>query len=278
MTYSRDIKLLLPLAGVGLLVLTALLAPYVGSGDPYTQSLSNRFTPPFWLGGANPNYPLGADELGRSMLSRILFGARVSLLVATASVLLGAVVGTILGLVAGYFGGALDAIFMRTADSTLAFPIILLAIVLAVALGPSSSTVVIAVSILVWARYARMVRGEVLALKARAFVDLARVAGCSSIRVMARHLLPNVLNTVTVLATLQIGWAIIVEASLSFLGAGIPPPEPSWGSMVSTGRQYLEVAWWITAFPALAITVTVFSFNFLGDWLRDALDPRLKQT
>ena len=196
--------------------------------------------------------------------------------VAGASIALGGGLGTALGLVAGYRGGWVDALIMRLVDSTLAVPSILLALVLAITMGPSFWIVVVVIAFTVWARYARLVRGEALSLKERDFVALARVSGASSLNIMLRHIMPNLMSSVIVLSTLQVGWAILVEASLSFLGAGIPPPTPTWGGMVAEGRNYIETLWWITMCPGIAIMLVVLAFNLFGDWLRDVLDPKLR--
>jgi peptide/nickel transport system permease protein len=249
------------------------LAPY----SPNKMSLRERFVPPFWQKGGTMAHPLGTDPLGRDMLSRIMAGARVSFIVAILALALGGLVGTALGIISGYYGGKVDALLMRTADATLAFPIILLAMLLAILLGPSLQNVVISLGIVLWARYARVIRGEVLSFKERDFIALARVAGASNFRIMLRHLFPNIRSTLLVLLTLQVGWVIIVEASLSFIGAGIPGPAPVWGSMIAKGREYITMAWWIPFFPGFAVAVVCLSFNMLGDWLREALDPRLRQ-
>jgi peptide/nickel transport system permease protein len=244
---------------------------------PNALNLSERFLPPFWQEGAKLTYFLGTDQLGRDMLSRIMAGARVSFMVAILTLTVGGMVGTTLGIISGYYGGKVDAILMRAADATLAFPIILLAMLLAVVLGPSLQNVVISLGLVLWARYARVIRGEVLSFKERDFVALARVAGLSNLRIMARHLFPNIRSTLLVLLTLQVGWVIIVEASLSFLGAGIPGPTAVWGSMIAKGRDYVAIAWWIPFFPGFAVTLVCLSCNMLGDWLREALDPKLRQ-
>jgi len=207
----------------------------------------------------------------------MIYGGRVSLMIGLLGLLVGGGVGATLGLIAGYAGGRVDAFLMRVTDTALSFPIILFAILLVVILGGSILTVVIAVALVLWARFARVVRGETLSLRERDFVALARLAGSSPRRIIVVHLLPNVFNTLMVLLSLQVGWVIIVEASLSFLGAGVPPPTPTWGSMIAEGRDYIASAWWISFFPGLAILVTVLAFNLLGDWLRDALDPTLRQ-
>lgn len=196
---------------------------------------------------------------------------------AAAALLAGGGVGLIIGILSGYIGGRLDNLLMRMVDATLAFPTVLFALLLAVTLGQGLRTLVIAVSLILWARFARVVRGEVLALKSRDFIALAVVRGCSHLRIMAVHILPNVLNTFMVLLTLHMGFVIIVEASLSFLGAGIPPPTPSWGQMVAEGRGKIASAWWVSTFPGVAITLVVLAFNLFGDWLRDRLDPKLRQ-
>ena len=226
--------------------------------------------------GGSWTYPLGTDKQGRDVLSRIIHGSRVSLLVASLAIFLGGGLGSVLGLLAAYRGGWVDALIMRVVDIKLAFPSILLALVLVAAFRPSLMTVVIVISVLLWARFARVVRGEALTIKHRDFIDRARVAGASNFRIMARHIFPNVVNTVVVLATLEVGHVIILESTLSFLGAGIPRPTPAWGVMVADGRELMTSSWWIFLFPCLAIVLTVLSMNLLGDWLRDKLDPKLR--
>jgi peptide/nickel transport system permease protein len=269
--------LLMPLSIITVIVITAVLAEFLTPYSPTEISLANRLRPPFWEKGGNLSHPLGTDPMGRDLLTRMIYGARVSLVVALLALLVGGGMGAALGLIAGYYGGRLDALVMRVADTTMAFPIILFAILFVVVLGGSMVTTVFAVALVLWARYARVIRGEVLSLRERDFVAQARVAGCSSSRIMLIHLFPNILNTLVVLLSLQVGWVIIVEASLSFLGAGIPPPTPTWGSMIAEGRDYIATAWWVSFFPGLAILATVLSFNLFGDWLRDALDPKLRQ-
>ena len=259
------------------LVVMALVPDLLAPHDPFAQSLRTRFRPPVWADGGNWTHVLGTDALGRDILSRIIHGARISLVAGIFSLIVGGAIGTTIGLVSGYFGGRTDTILMRLADSVLSFPIILLAFLLAVTLGPSLWTVVISVGAILWARYARIVRGEVLAIRDRDFVKLARIAGCSDLRILAVHIFPNVANTLIVLLTMQFGWVIIVEASLSFLGAGIPPPTSAWGSMISDGRATLTRAWWVATLPGVALMLVVLSFNLIGDWLRDRLDPRLRQ-
>jgi peptide/nickel transport system permease protein len=268
---------IIPLVIIGVMLLTAAFADFLTSYSPTEISLSTRLRPPFWEERGSLAYPLGTDPMGRDLLTRMIYGARVSLLVAVLSLIVGGGLGAAVGLVAGYYGGRLDAFIMRVADTTMAFPIILFAILFVVVVGGSLATTVIAVAMVLWARYARVIRGEVLSLRERDFVAQARIAGASSPRIILVHLFPNVTNTLIVLLSLQVGWVIIVEASLSFLGAGIPPPTPTWGSMIAEGRDYIASAWWVSFFPGLAILATVLSFNLLGDWLRDALDPKLRQ-
>ena len=226
--------------------------------------------------GGSMEYPLGTDKQGRDILSRIMHGARISLMVSSLAILLGGGLGTLLGMLAAYRGGKTDAVIMRIVDIKLAFPSILLALVLVAAIGAGFTTVIVVIAVLLWARYARVVRGEALAIKQQDFIDRARVSGASNSRIMMRHIFPNLVNTVVVLATLEVGHVIILESTLSFLGAGIPAPTPAWGVMVADGRDLITTAWWIFLFPCLAIVLTVLSMNLLGDWLRDKLDPKLR--
>jgi peptide/nickel transport system permease protein len=270
----------LPVVSAFILVAFAVLAVFadvITWHNPYETSLRTRFRPPVWDEGGSWEHPLGTDHLGRDVLTRVIYGARVSLSAGVLTVLLAGFIGAAIGLLSGFYGGRLDAVLMRAADSTLAFPIILFALILAVTLGPSFLNVIVAIAIVLWARYARVIRGEVLSLKERDFVAQARITGCSALRIIVYHLFPNTLNTLIVLLTLQIGYVILVEASLSFLGAGIPPPTPAWGSMVAEGRDYITRAWWVSFFPGVAIMLIVLSLNLLGDWVRDTFDPKLRQ-
>jgi len=267
----------LPLIIILSMLTAAVFAPVLAPHSPIDQSLEDKLIPPFWEEGGTTKYLLGTDVFGRDVLSRLLYGARVSMTVSAAALLVGGGVGLVIGIVSGYVGGRLDALLMRLVDAALAFPAILFALLLAVTMGPGLRTIIIAISLLLWALFARVVRGEVLAIKQRDYVALARVHGCSTVRIMATHILPNVLNTFMVLLTLYVGVVIVAEASLSFLGAGIPPPTPSWGLMVAEGRGKIASAWWISLIPGVAITLVVLAFNVFGDWLRDRLDPKLRQ-
>jgi len=258
------------------LVIPAIFAPWVAPHEPFQGNLSNRLTPPVWQAGGTMEHILGTDKLGRDMLSRIIYGARISLAVSLIAIVVGGVIGTILGLMSGYFGGRTDAVIMRLVDISLALPTILLALVLVAAVGPSFGTVITVLIVLLWARYARLVRGETLAIKELDFIARARVAGASATRIMVKYIFPNVVNSLIVLATLQVGYVILLESSLSFLGAGLPRAEPAWGVMVSDGRELIVTAWWVSMFPGLAIMLTVLALNLLGDWLRDHLDPKLR--
>lgn len=268
---------LLPLLVIGLFVFISIFGEWLAPRPFNEQSLRLRFLPPAWLDGGDSRYLLGTDNLGRDVLSRIIVGAQASFIVAIAALAFGSAMGSLIGLASGYFGGRLDAFVMRTADGMMSFPLVLAALLLVAVIGPGVHTVVIATSLVLWARFARLIRSEVLSVRERDFIKLSRIAGASSIRIMLVHILPNVLNSVVVLLTLQLGFVIIVEATLSFLGAGVPPPTPTWGQMVAGGRTYIETAWWISLFPGLAIAAVVLSFNLLGDWLRDHLDPKLRQ-
>jgi peptide/nickel transport system permease protein len=258
------------------LVIPAVFAPWVAPHDAFQGKLYDRLTPPAWQAGGSMEHILGTDKLGRDMLSRIIYGARISLAVSLIAIIVGGVIGTALGLISGYYGGRTDIVIMRLVDISLSLPTILLALVLVAAVGPSFGTVVTVLIVLLWARYARLVRGETLAIKELDFIARARVAGASATRIMFKYIFPNVVNSLIVLATLQVGYVILLESSLSFLGAGLPRADPAWGVMVSDGRELIVTAWWVSMFPGIAIMLTVLSLNLLGDWLRDHLDPKLK--
>lgn len=268
---------LIPMFFLVLFVFTGVFAPLIAPHDPERGGLRDRNLPPAWEAGGSSEFLLGTDHLGRDMLSRVIFGARISLAVAGVTLGVGMVIGVASGLIAGWYGGWLDEFLMRIVDIKLAIPTILLALVLVLALGQSFLIIVAILAIAVWPRFARNVRGEVLQLKTMDFVALAKVAGASTPRILFIHIFPGVINTLIVLATLEVGIVILLESTLSFLGAGVPPPTPAWGSMVSDGRDRLAVAWWISTMPGLAIMLVVLSMNLFGDWLRDRLDPRLRQ-
>jgi peptide/nickel transport system permease protein len=267
----------IPLAIVTALVLCGVLAPLLAPHSPIEGSLAARLIPPIGMEGSKPGHWLGTDRLGRDTLSRLLYGARISLAVSVVGISLTGALGSFIGLLAGYFGGWVDTLLMRLVDVSLSLPGILIAVLLSVVFEPSFTNVIIVVAFLLWPSYARLVRGETLGLKQQEFVALARVAGCSSLTIMFRHIVPNLLPSILVLATLHVGYVIVLEAALSFLGVGIPPPTPSWGVMVADGRGLIEQAWWVSILPGIAILVTVLSLNILGDWVRDRLDPKLRQ-
>jgi len=262
---------------VVILLFLALFGDLIVPHDPTECVLQARLLPPFWLKGGSMKYALGTDPVGRDLLSRTIVGAKYSLGVSIVAVILSALIGVTVGMVSGFVGGIVDAIIMRFADLAIAFPMIILGLLMGITLGPSVPTLITVLVIVQWARFARQVRGEVLSIKETDFVAQARVAGCSTARMILRHIFPNVTNTLLVLMTLQVGWSIIVESSLSFLGAGIPPPTPGWGLMVAYGRDYLISAWWVSLVPGTAIMITILAFNTIGDWVRDRLDPRLRQ-
>jgi peptide/nickel transport system permease protein len=272
-----QLTFIIPVVVLALLVFVATFAPLISPYPPTKTSLPHRLLPPFFIDGGSTAHLLGTDLIGRDILSRVFYGARVSLSVSLIVIFITSSIGTILAIIAGYLGGRTDTLLMRITDVSLAIPPILIALLLAVVLGPSFKTVVLALSILGWAPYARLIRGEVLKLREADFIAQARIIGSSSLRIMIKHIFPNVINPLIVIATMSVGLVILMEATLSYLGAGIPPPTPSWGSMVSDGRNLIDKAWWISFFPGLAIGLVVLSGNFLGDWIRDKLDPRLRQ-
>ncbi|HWZ67439.1 MAG TPA: ABC transporter permease [Stellaceae bacterium] len=269
---------LIPALILGGVAFVAIFANLLAPHNPEIGSLAARFRPPFWESGGSAKYLLGTDQLGRDVLSRLIFGARVSMVVGFTAVIFAGTVGTTLGIISGYLGGWVDQVVMRITDTWLALPPLMFAIFLAAIVGPSMWNIVIILGLVYWTRYARVIRGEVLSLKEREFVRLAIVAGCSKWTIMYRHILPNVVNSAIVLGTLMLGVVIITEASLSFLGVGVPPPEPAWGLMLSDGKQSLMVGrWWLSVLPGLCIMLMVLSANLLGDWLRVKLDPQLRQ-
>ena len=258
-------------------VLAAVFAPLLSPADPVKNNLLDRLTPPMWVNEGTPRFPLGTDTLGRDVLSRLLYGARISLIVGVAAVGLAGLVGVFLGLVAWYYGGWVDDVLMRLGDVQLAFPVLVLAIAVLAVLGASLGNVIVVLGITSWVSYARIVRGETLSLRQREFVEAARALGAPDRVILGRHILPNVLPPIMVVATFSVARMIIAEASLSFLGLGIPPPVPSWGSMLDEGRNYITTGWWLALFPGLAILLLVLGVNLVGDWMRDVLDPRMER-
>jgi peptide/nickel transport system permease protein len=265
----------LGLGVVALLAVLAVVAPWVVQ-DPERQSLRVRLKPPTLEGAVGRPHLLGTDHLGRDVLARVVFGSRVSLVVGFSAVLVGGLLGSTMGLIAGYRGGRVDAIIMTVADAQLAFPFILLAIGIIAVLGPSFPTLVIVIGLSGWVSYARILRAQVLVLRGREFVEAIRGLGGSMMRVVLRHILPNVLASLVVVATLELARSIVLEATLSFLGLGIQPPTPSWGGMIQEGRDYLDSAWWISTCPGVVLMITSIVISRTGDWLRDVLDPTLR--
>jgi peptide/nickel transport system permease protein len=261
---------------VAAVVVAAVFASVISPFDPLAQDIGQRLKEPGWQDAQGRIHPLGTDHLGRDILSRIIHGSRIALSVGLAAVMISGVLGMAIGLVAGYFGGRVDDFFMRLADIQLAFPFILLAIAVIGVLGPSLRNIIIVIGVSSWVVYARVVRGEVLSIREREFVQAAVALGSRDWRILARHVLPNAFTPWLVVATLDMARVIVIESALSFLGLGVQPPTPTWGGMLADGRVYLSTAWWLATFPGLAILVTVLGINLLGDGLRDTLDPRLK--
>jgi ABC-type dipeptide/oligopeptide/nickel transport system permease subunit len=268
-----------PAAIAGSLILllmagTAVAAPWIAPHDPAKQSLLRRFTPPMWQAGGSAAYPLGTDQVGRDVLSRVIHGARISLLVGVAAVIVSLIVGVTAGLVSGFVGGKVDTAIGAVVDVWLSFPQILLALAFVAALGPSLITIIAVLGFTGWERYTRVVRAEVLALREKEFIEAARAMGVGLPRIIFRHVLPNTVSSIVVMSTLQVAQAILAESALSFLGVGSGTAYPTWGQMISLGRDFVTVAWWLATLPGLAILLTVLAINLVGDRLRDALDPR----
>ena len=259
------------------LVLTAVFAPYLAPQSPTEGDITQKLIPPVWMERGEGRHPLGTDRFGRDVLSRVIYGSRISLVVSLLAIGLSGTFGTALGLISGYRGGFTDSLLMRFTDIGLSLPTILIAVVLVAVSEPSFRNVVLVISLLLWPRFARQIRGETLGIKEQDFVALAVVAGRSSTWIISRHIFPNVVPTLLVISTLQVGYVILLEGTLSFLGVGVPPPNPAWGLMIADGRGFLATAWWITLFPGVAMLLTVLAVNLMGDWLRDHLDPKLRQ-
>ena len=261
---------------LGIVLLIALAPSLFAPHDPYEQNLPERLRPPVWLAGGHWDHLLGTDAVGRDVLSRMIFGARISLAVGVLAVVVSGALGIAAGVVAGYFRGPADDLIMRAADVQLAFPFILAAVAIVSVLGASLRNIILVLGVTGWTTYARVVRGMTLALRQREFVEAARAIGCSHVRIMARYVLPNLLGTTIVLATFALATFIIAESALSYLGLGVQPPTPTWGGMLADGYLFLRTAWWITTFPGVLLMVTVLAINVIGDWARDVLDPRLR--
>lgn len=255
------------------IVLVAVFAPAISPHDPLRQNIIYRLRPPVWFEGGVEQFPLGTDHLGRDMLSRIIHGSRISLTVGSLAVLLGGAVGVTLGLAAGYFRGAVDAVLGRLADIQQTLPFIVLILAIVAALGPSLWNLILVLGLGSWVNYYRIVRGEVLSIREQTYVEAALALGCSRLRILLRYILPNVLPSVIITVTLFVPQIILFEAALSFLGLGVPPPTPTWGSMIADGRGYVETAWWMSVLPGLVLMTAVLAINMVGEWLRDHLDP-----
>jgi peptide/nickel transport system permease protein len=256
------------------MAIISIFAPYIAPHDPAQMNPADMLKPPVWMEGGKEEFILGTDNLGRDLLSRIIYGSQISLLVGICAVVVAGIIGIIVGIVAGYYGGFLDNVLMRIVDSFLAIPNILFILVVIGVFGPSLLTLILVIGATNWVTYARVIRGEVLSIKEREFVKASYSIGTRHTKIMYQHILPNVFSSFIVISTLSVATTIILEASLSFLGLGIQPPTVSWGGMLSAGRNYLATSWWVATFPGIAITITVLGIIFLGDWLRDVLDPR----
>jgi len=275
----------IPLVVLGILIFIAVFAPFLAPHDTRSGGIRNRHLPPAWavlddgytVKDGNMDHVLGTDHAGRDVMSRLFFGARISLVVAGIALTSGFLIGTTMGITSGFAGGWWDEIVTRTVDIFAALPFLMMALVATMMFGQSLRLLLVLMALLAWVPFVRVTRSQTLVIKNEPYVDLARVAGCSTPRILIRHILPGVLSTAVVIATLSVGSLILAEAALSFLGAGVPSPTPTWGAMVQEGRNYLSTAWWPTVFPGVAIFLTVMSLNFTGDWLRDRLDPRLRQ-
>jgi peptide/nickel transport system permease protein len=267
----------IPVAILLLFLFCGVFGDFITPHDPMKTNLGAAKTPPSWQKGGSTKYLLGTDAFGRDILSRIIRGAGISLQVGFAVVVFAGTLGAVIALLSGYLGGWVDAVLMRITDMFLSMPYLMIAIALAAVLGPSKHNIILIMAILGWAGYARVLRGEVLRIKGADFIKLAIVARAGKGRIMLRHIFPNIVNTLVILASLQLGIVIIMESSLSFLGLGVPPPEPAWGSMVADGRILMFTAWWVSTWPGIAILLVVMSCNLLGDWLRLRLDPKFRQ-
>ncbi len=269
----RDLPAILGVAVLVAIALMALFADQLSPHDPIKQDLRARLAPPFWIEGGSLNHPLGSDRLGRDILSRIIFGSRITLSIGLLAVVVGGTIGVTLGVLAGYLGGIVDAILGRIADIQQAIPFVVLTLAVVSVLGASLLNLILVLGVGSWLFYYRVVRGEVLAVRERPFIEAAQVIGASRLRIVGGHILPNVAPSVIVVVTLFVPLVIVFTAGLSFLGLGVPPPTPEWGSMIADGTLYLRDAWWLSVMPGLFLVLTVLALNMIGDWLRDFLDP-----
>lgn len=271
---ARTMRNPLSLAGlvlIGLLVITALVAPWVAPYDPFRTDVTHRLEQP------NRDHPFGRDQLGRDIFSRIIYGARISLRIALLTAVISTVIGAPLGIVSGYFRGRTDDMLMRVTDMFMAFPRLILAMAIAAALKPTLENVVIAIALASWPAYARLARSMAIGIREEAYIEAARAIGANQLRILARHVLPGVVGPMVIQVSLDMGGIILTAAGLSFIGFGAQPPSPEWGLMIAEGRSYLTIAWWLSTFPGLAISLVVLGFNLLGDGIRDVLDPRLRR-
>lgn len=267
----------IPMAILAAIVIITIFAPAIAPHDPMKQDVYKQFLPPVWMDGGSLEHVFGTDYFGRDILSRLILGTRISIFVVCTALLISAVIGTAMGLIAGYAGGILDDIIMRISDALIAIPFMVVAIAFAVAVGSSALSVILIIVAFQWAIYARQIRAETLSLKKQDFVALAKIGGASDRWIIAKHIFPNIIPTVLVLITTHLGGLILWESTLSFLGVGLPPATPSWGTMISEGKNYILTKWWLSAIPGIVIVITVFATNVFGDWIRDRLDPKLRQ-
>ena len=276
MTALRGILIILAII-LTVFVFVGIFGSAIAPHDPNEADFMYTLTPPVWREGGETKYLLGTDQLGRDLLSRMICGTGISLQIGFIVSVLAGLLGSMIALLSGYLGGKVDVVLMRLTDTMISLPYFIVAIVMAAILGPSKNNIIIILSIVGWAAYARVLRGEVLRIKERDFIALAVTSGCSNLRIMLQHIFPNIVNTLIILVTLRVGIVIIAEASLSFLGVGVPPPNPAWGLMIAEGRSYISSAWWLCVWPGIAIFLVVMSCNLLGDWLRVRLDPKFRQ-
>jgi peptide/nickel transport system permease protein len=268
---------IIPVIILTIFVIVGIFGRAISPHDPNEADFMYTLTPPFWQEGGDMKYLLGTDQLGRDLLSRMICGTSISLQIGFIVSVLAGIMGSVVALLSGYLGGKVDTVLMRFTDTMISLPYFIVAIVMASILGPSKNNIIIILAIVGWAAYARVLRGEVLRIKERDFVSLAVTSGCSKLRIMLVHIFPNIVNTLIILVTLRVGIVIIAEASLSFLGVGVPPPNPAWGLMIAEGRSYISSAWWLCVWPGIAIFMVVMSCNLMGDWLRVRLDPKFRQ-